>query len=177
VYGLTRRQWALFAVAGFGYFADSVWPLLSGLVLSPAVNEFGFSAPFLSLALNIGLLFGAITWSVGSDIWGRRQGSTFLPTFSHTYITLSVSFNATLFITGAFGISAGAAPSFVGLACLFALAGFGVGGNMPVDSAVFLEFIPGSHQYLLTFLAIWWCIGQLIASLVSVFGSVEHSTC
>jgi MFS family permease len=139
------------------------------------VNEFGFSAPFLSLALNIGLLFGAITWSVGSDIWGRRQGSTFLPTVSHTYITLSVSFNATLFITGAFGISAGAAPSFVGLACLFALAGFGVGGNMPVDSAVFLEFIPGSHQYLLTFLAIWWCIGQLIASLVSVFGSVEHS--
>jgi hypothetical protein len=28
------------------------------------------------------------------------------------------------------------------------------------------EFIPPSHQYLLTFLAIWWCIGQLIASLV-----------
>jgi MFS family permease len=79
------------------------------------------------------------------------------------------SFNLTLLITGIFGLSAGAAPSFAALATLFALAGFGVGGNMPVDSATFLEFLPGSHQYLLTFLAIWWCIGQLVASLVSYF--------
>jgi hypothetical protein len=42
----------------------------------------------------------------------------------------------------------------------------GVGGNLPVDSAVFLEFIPASHQYLLTVLSIWWAFGQLIGSLV-----------
>jgi len=43
----------------------------------------------------------------------------------------------------------------------------GVGGNLPVDSAVFLEFVPVSHQYLLTVLSIWWAIGQLIGSLVA----------
>lgn len=29
------------------------------------------------------------------------------------------------------------------------------------------EFVPGSHQYLLTVLSIWWAFGQLIGSLVS----------
>lgn len=59
-----------------------------------------------------------------------------------------------------------------------------MGGNLPVDSAVFLgkhclfsapllyanvitiEFVPASHQYLLTVLSIWWAFGQLIGSLV-----------
>lgn len=31
----------------------------------------------------------------------------------------------------------------------------------------YLEFIPSSHQYLLTVLSIWWAFGQLIGSLVS----------
>ena len=51
---------------------DSCWPLLGGLILSPAVNEFRFNGPFLSLAQNIGLFVGAIFWGFGCDIWGRR---------------------------------------------------------------------------------------------------------
>lgn len=31
----------------------------------------------------------------------------------------------------------------------------GVGGNLPVDSSLFLEFLPASHGYLLTVLSIW----------------------
>lgn len=79
-------------------------------------------------------------------------------------------FNFTLFIAGVFGLAAGGSPNFVTLAALFAVVGFGVGGNMPVDSAVFLDFVPGSHQYLLTILSIWWAIGQLVASLVRHHG-------
>lgn len=30
-----------------------------------------------------------------------------------------------------------------------------------------LDFVPGSHQYLLTILAVWWSLGQLFCSLVS----------
>ena len=52
--------------------SDSCWPLLGGLILSPAVNEFHFNGPFLSLAQNIGLFVGAIFWGFGCDIWGRR---------------------------------------------------------------------------------------------------------
>ena len=33
---------------------------------------------------------------------------------------------------------------------------------MPVDSAVFLEFLPGTHQFLLEILAVWWSLGQII---------------
>ncbi|KAG1816804.1 major facilitator superfamily domain-containing protein [Suillus subaureus] len=148
--GMGRYQWYLFVVTGFGWFADSVWPLLSGLILTPVVNEFHFNGPFLSLASNIGLLVGAVFWGLGCDIWGRRW-----------------SFNITLFIAGIFGLASGGAPSFVALASLIAMVGVGVGGNLPVDSAVFLDFVPGSHQYLLTILSIWWCLGQLLSSLVA----------
>lgn len=51
---------------------------------------------------------------------------------------------------------------------MIALVGFGAGGNLPVDGTMFLEFIPGNKQYLLTFLSIWWAIGQVIASLIAV---------
>ncbi|EMD35186.1 major facilitator superfamily protein [Gelatoporia subvermispora B] len=148
--GMGKYQWGLFVVAGFGWFSDSVWPLMGSLILSPVVNEFQFNSPFLSLALNAGLLAGAIFWAFGCDIWGRRW-----------------SFNLSLLIAGAFGLAAGGTQNFVALACLFAVVGFGVGGNMPVDSAVFLDFVPGSYQYLLTILSIWWSIGQLVASLIA----------
>lgn len=48
------------------------------------------------------------------------------------------SFNLTLFMASIFGIAAGGSPNFVALASLVAVLGVGVGGNMPVDSAVFL---------------------------------------
>ena len=95
--------------------------LLSGLILTPVVAEFGFKPPYLSLALNIGLFAGAVIWGIGCDVWGRRW-----------------SFNVTLFLTGAFGLASGGAGNFVTFASLFAVCGFGVGGNLPVDSAVFL---------------------------------------
>jgi MFS family permease len=91
-----------------------------------------------------------VFWGVGADIWGRK-----------------ISFNLTLFITGVFGIAAGGAPNFITLTALTAVFSVGVGGNLPVDSAVFLEFVPVSHQYLLTVLSIWWAVGQLIGSLVA----------
>ncbi|KIK66825.1 hypothetical protein GYMLUDRAFT_1023751, partial [Collybiopsis luxurians FD-317 M1] len=72
-----------------------------------------------------------------------------------------------LFIAGVFGIAAGGANNFTTLASLVACLGFGVGGNLPVDGAIFLENIPKSHQWLLTLLSVWWAAGQLFASLIS----------
>jgi len=61
----------------------------------------------------------------------------------------------------------GGSTTFVLLATFTAASNVGVGGNVPVDAAVFLDFVPSSHQYLLTFLAIWWTIGQLLGSLIA----------
>ncbi len=46
--------------------------IVTGLILDPVVNEFGFQGPFLKLGQNIGLLVGAAFWGVGSDVWGRK---------------------------------------------------------------------------------------------------------
>ncbi|KAI0715627.1 MFS general substrate transporter [Cerioporus squamosus] len=149
--GMGRYQWWLFFVGGFGWFTDNAWPCITGLIINPVVLEFaGFKGPFLILAQSIGLLVGAVFWGVGCDIWGRRW-----------------SFNLTLLITGTFALSAGGAPTALALCALIATWNTGVGGNLPVDSAVFLEFVPASHQWLLTVLSIWWAVGQLVASLVA----------
>ncbi|RDX53512.1 MFS general substrate transporter [Lentinus brumalis] len=149
--GMGKYQWWLFFVGGFGWFTDNAWPCITGLIINPVVFEFaGFKGPFLILAQSIGLLVGAVFWGVGCDIWGRRW-----------------SFNLTLLITGIFALSAGGAPTSLALCALIATWNIGVGGNLPVDSAVFLEFVPASHQYLLTVLSIWWAVGQLVASLVA----------
>ncbi|KAF7313912.1 MFS domain-containing protein [Mycena chlorophos] len=112
-----------------------------------------------TFALYVGLIVGATFWGMTCDIIGRRT-----------------AWNATLFISGIFGIAAGASPNFVTLGAMLACIGFGVGGNLPVDGALFLEFLPGPYQYLLTLLSVWWAIGQVVGSLISwVF--LAHFSC
>ncbi|KAF9055573.1 MFS general substrate transporter [Panaeolus papilionaceus] len=149
--GMGRYQWTLFILTGFGYFAGNLWPTVAALILPPVMSEFKTSdGPFLKLGQNIGLLVGAVFWGVGADIWGRK-----------------LSFNINLLITGLFGIAAGFSPNFTILAFTATLWSLGIGGNMPIDAAIFLEFIPSSHQYLLTVLSIWWTLGQFTGSLIA----------
>ncbi|KAF5377853.1 hypothetical protein D9615_006829 [Tricholomella constricta] len=148
--GMGRYQWGLFVVTGFGWLADNLWPIVTGLILAPVVKEFGFLGPYLQLGQSVGLLVGAVFWGVGSDVWGRK-----------------ISFNITLLITAIFAVAAGGSPNSVALCSLAAVWSIGVGGNLPVDSAIFLEFVPASHQYLLTVLSIWWAFGQLVGSLIA----------
>lgn len=44
---------------------------------------------------------------------------------------------------------------------------FGSGGNLILDTAVYLEFLPGKYQWSLTFMAVWWGVGQMIAGLAA----------
>ncbi|EJF60265.1 MFS general substrate transporter [Dichomitus squalens LYAD-421 SS1] len=148
--GMGKYQWWLFVVAGFGLLADSCWSLIGGLILSPVVNEFQFNTPFLALAQNIGVLVGASFWGFSYDIWGRR-----------------LLFNTTLLVAGVFGLAAGGSPNLITLASLLAVTGLGVGGNNAIDLAMFLDFVPGTHQYLLTVMSIWWSMGQLVSALIA----------
>ena len=149
--GMGRYQWQLFVVIGFGWASDNLWPIVTSLILTPITNEFKPSKPpLLSLSQNIGLLAGAIFWGFGCDIFGRRW-----------------AFNLTLGITSAFGLIAAGSPNFAAIGVFAALWSVGVGGNLPVDSAIFLEFLPGTHQYLLTILSIFWALAQLLATLIA----------
>ncbi|KIM70818.1 hypothetical protein SCLCIDRAFT_100661 [Scleroderma citrinum Foug A] len=148
--GMGKYQWRLFFVAGFGWFSDNLWPATPGLIYTSVTREFDVQGEWMLLAQALGLLVGAIFWGVGCDVWGRRW-----------------SFNLTILITAIFALAAGGAPNYTTLCACVSVWSIGVGGNLPVDSAVFLEFVPASHQYLLTVLCIWWAIGQLVGSLVA----------
>lgn len=149
--GMGWYQWQLFIVVGFGWASDNLWPIVTSLILTPVVNEFHPSeGPLLTLSQNIGLLAGAVFWGFGCDVFGRKP-----------------AFNLTLGTAAVWGMASAGSPSFAAVGVFAALWSFGVGGNLPVDSAIFLEFLPASHQYLLTVLSIDWALAQVVASLVA----------
>ncbi|KAF3185536.1 hypothetical protein TWF788_004358 [Orbilia oligospora] len=164
--GFGAYQKFLFCVCGFGWFIDNMWPQVTAIILSSVQREFKFKPPsLLALSQNIGLLVGAAVWGLASDVIGRRW-----------------AFNLTLLVVGVFGLIAGASPNFEALAVFAALWSFGVGGSLPVDSAIFLEFINGKSQWTLTLLSIWWAGGQIVASLVAWplignYGCPDADTC
>lgn len=121
------------------------------MTATPITNEFKPSRPpLLTLAQNIGVLVCAMFWGFGTGVLGRRH-----------------AFNVTLGVTAVFGMIAASSPNFAAIGAFAVLWSFGVGSNLPVDSAVFLEFLPGTHQYLLTILSIDWAIAQVVATLIA----------
>ncbi|KAL7622973.1 hypothetical protein AAE478_006652 [Parahypoxylon ruwenzoriense] len=177
--GMGRYNWQLFVLCGFGWFADNLWMQVSigfifllmiliraiapkspsnqlhpkgvSLTLPSLSEEFGVSEKqvrYTTSSLFVGLCIGSFCWGLGADIIGRR-----------------IAFNATLLITSIFGIWASYAPSWVSVCILFACMGTGVGGNLPVDGALFLEILPDASSALLTLLSVWWPVGQLVSSL------------
>ena len=66
--------------------------------------------------------------------------------------------------------------NFPTVAVLMAFMGFGVGGNIPIDSAMFLEFMPSKSHHLLTVLATFWVLGQIFVNLVS-WPLIAHFSC
>ncbi|EEA20885.1 hypothetical protein TMatcc_000883 [Talaromyces marneffei ATCC 18224] len=160
--GMGRYQWQLFILCGFGWFADNLWLQGIALTLNQVSQEFGISdthVRFTTAALFIGLCLGASFWGIASDVVGRR-----------------FAFNMTLFICGIFGIFIAASPTWIGVCGLAAAMGLGVGGNLPVDGALFLEFLPFESGNLLTLLSVWWPVGQLVGSLIA-WGFIPNYSC
>ncbi|CAN8105954.1 unnamed protein product [Discula destructiva] len=151
--GMGRYNWQLFILCGFGWFADNLWMQGVSLILPSLSAEFGVSEKqvrWTTSWLYLGLCFGSFFWGIGADILGRR-----------------IAFNATLLITALFGLLVSYAPSWPVVCLHLALLGFGIGGNLPVDGALFLEFLPDAQSSLLTLLSVWWPVGQLASSLLA----------
>ncbi len=108
--------------------------LLQSVISTQAGYEFNPSYDkALTIAVYMGMLFGALFWGISADIIGRR-----------------FAFNVSLFICATFSTVAGAAPNWVSLAVFIALLGFGGGGNLILDTTVFLEFLPSNKQWVLS---------------------------
>ena len=121
------------------------------MVLPRLAVDFGIdenNVRYTTMITFIGLSIGSTFWGVASDLIGRRP-----------------AFNMTLFLCGVFGFSVAFGPNWFGTCALCLCMGLAVGGNLPGDGALFLEFLPFESNYLLTLLSVWWPVGQLIASL------------
>ncbi|ORY64970.1 major facilitator superfamily domain-containing protein [Pseudomassariella vexata] len=151
--GMGRYNWQLFVLCGFGWFADNLWMQGLSLILPSLSQEFDISEKtvrYTTSSVYVGLCIGSFFWGIGADILGRR-----------------IAFNMTLLITSIFGIAAAYAGSWGSVCFLLACMGTGVGGNLPVDGALFLEFLPDASSALLTLLSVWWPVGQLASSLAA----------
>ncbi len=90
----------------------------------------------ISIAFNTGLTVGAFTWGLLVDILGRRW-----------------CFNITCLFAAVFGCLF-ALPSSYALICFFTfMIGFGVGGNIPIDGTITIEFLPKNRRFLLAALS------------------------
>jgi MFS family permease len=108
--------------------------LLQSIIATPAGYEFNPSYPHaLTIGVYVGMLLGALFWGMSGDIIGRR-----------------FAFNVSLFLCSAFTVVAGAAPSWISLAVFIALLGFGGGGNLIMDTTVFIEYLPSKKQWVLS---------------------------
>ena len=130
-------------------------------ILPQVQNEFNIRDQASGLIITscmIGMIVGGILWGSLADIIGRKP-----------------SFTLTLLIAFIFGTSAAISPTFAILCVLLALMGIGVGGNLPVDGALFLEFVPAEQQGLLTLLSLFWPAGSVLSSLISLALIPGHS--
>ncbi|PNS19895.1 hypothetical protein CAC42_7862 [Sphaceloma murrayae] len=163
--GMGKYQWYIWTLCGFGYLIDLLWAQAFGLVLSPLQQELGFGGDQtgnISASFSAGLTAGAFVWGVLVDIIGRQW-----------------AFNATCFISAAFGLALGGTHTYTAFLVVTAFVGFGIGGNIPIDTTICLEFIPQSQtpklsayffffpqnrRFLLALLSIFQPIGVVLCS-------------
>ncbi len=119
---------------------DSLILLIQSVIATQATYEFNPSYIHgLTIAVYVGMLAGALFWGLSADIIGRK-----------------FAFNYSLMICSIFAIIAGASPNWIVLGLFTCLSAFGGGGNLVLDTAVFLEYLPSKDQWILTMLALWW---------------------
>lgn len=160
--GMGRYQWGIWLLCGFGYMLDLLWAQAFGTILGPLEQELGFGGDQsgnIQVAFSAGLTAGAAFWGILVDFIGRRW-----------------SFNLTCLIAAAFGLGLGGCNSYNAFLVVTAFVGFGIGGNIPIDTTICLEFIPQSKRFLLALLSIWQPIGVTITVAIA-YGLVPTHTC
>ncbi len=152
--GFGRFQKKLLLICGAGWAADAMEVLIIAFVIPAVIKEWGLTsqqAGFLGTAIFLGMLAGAWFWGTVSDYIGRKWG-----------------FQLTVLVDSIFGFLSALAPNFPALVVLRALTGFGVGGTLPVDYAIFAEFLPKEKRgRYLVILESFWALGTIVAAALA----------
>ncbi|KID87362.1 Major facilitator superfamily domain, general substrate transporter [Metarhizium guizhouense ARSEF 977] len=111
------------------------------------------------MASQIGLLVGAGLWGFSADVIGRK-----------------LAFNTSLFSCVVLVIIASGMPSYISFASLVALYSAGAGGNYILDATNLLEFLPTSHAWLVTLMAVRWAVGYMMIGFLA-WGFMSNFSC
>jgi MFS family permease len=140
--GMGRHQWRLFFLCGCGWACDSMYTQVIGVILPQTQKEFALNdlqASLLNVFLLVGMTCGSIFWGTLSDMIGRKP-----------------SFMWTLGIATVFSMIGSVSLNYVMLCAIVLVMSFGVGGNIPVDASIFIEFVPQKNQSQVALLSIFW---------------------
>jgi MFS family permease len=148
--GFTPYHLKLFFLSGMGYATDTQLTYIESNVRTFVNAQFGYDFPVSAITYGVGMCLGAIVWGLSGDLIGRR-----------------LAFNLSLLLSAIFTIMCGMMGTFASYNLFIILISFAAGGNLVLDTCVFLEFLAHKDQWLLTFFALFWGVGQTIAVLVS----------
>ena len=148
-FGLFQKR--LLTVCGVTWAADAAEIFLIAFALPSIIDDFGLSTFQASVVVSstfLGMLAGAWFWGTISDRIGRKRG-----------------FSITIGIFAFFGLLSAFAPSFWWLCVFRVLAGFGLGGAVPLDFSLFAEYLPTKNRgRWLVILESFWGVGTVVAA-------------
>lgn len=131
--------------------ADSLILVIQSIIAGQAAAEFRPALKnSLTFAAYAGMLTGALFWVSAPTLRKVIAVNAIMQGFSADIIGRRFAFNFSLFGCSIFAIVAGASPNWYVLATFVSLAAFCAGGNLVLDTTVFLEYLPSSKQYLVT---------------------------
>jgi putative MFS transporter len=153
--GTGRFQRKMLVICGLAWAFNAMEIMIIAFIL-PAL-KFGWQLEphqegLISGSIFIGMLLGAWFWGMASDYIGRKKA------FIATVIIYSLFTFVGFFIP----------EDYITLALARCAAGFGVGGMLPVVSALLSEFVPTKKRgRYMVLLESFWIIGTLIAAFLA----------
>ena len=149
-----RVQGKIFLLGGLGFMFDA-WDVTLNGVLIPLLSDHWDLVPaqaaWIGTANLIGMALGAFIWGSIADLIGRKT-----------------AFTATLLVFSVFTVCGAFAPDIVWFCVFRFIAGFGLGGCVPVDYALVGEFTPRRLRgRVLTAMDGWWPVGAALCGFVS----------
>ena len=151
-----RTQGAIFIIGGLGFMFDAWDVALNGFLIPLLSDYWSLSvgqAAWIATANLIGMALGAFVWGGIADVIGRKK-----------------AFTLTLLVFSIFTVAGAFAPAYGWFILFRFLAGFGLGGCIPVDYALVGEFTPSRHRgRVLTAMDGWWPIGASLCAFVSAY--------
>lgn len=151
-----NTQGAIFIIGGLGFMFDAWDVALNGFLIPLLSEHWNLSlgqAAWIATANLIGMALGAFIWGGTADVIGRKK-----------------AFTLTLLVFSIFTVAGAFSPEFTWFIIFRFLAGFGLGGCIPVDYALVGEFTPKRHRgRVLTAMDGWWPIGASLCAFVSAW--------